>query len=165
METAPLHSRIEQMLTEARVILPGAQALLGFQLAIVLTDTFEKLPILSRLLHAAALMVCGALGCAADHPCGAPPDRLGRRRRRGGFTDRRTDRNPCSSTACDGNGSGYLRRAIARVRFNGSSGSNCAPRAAAPHRPLVWMALCRAISTPQQISEQGRMDLQQPVGD
>ena len=43
-ETAPLHSRIEQMLTEARVILPGAQALLGFQLAIVLTDTFEKLP-------------------------------------------------------------------------------------------------------------------------
>ena len=29
------------MLTEARVILPGAQALLGFQLAIVLTDTFD----------------------------------------------------------------------------------------------------------------------------
>ena len=44
------------MLTEARVILPGAQALLGFQLAIVLTDTFEKLPSLPRLLHAAALM-------------------------------------------------------------------------------------------------------------
>jgi Family of unknown function (DUF6328) len=55
-ETAPLHSRIEQMLTEARVILPGAQALLGFQLAIVLTNTFERLPSLSRLLHAAALM-------------------------------------------------------------------------------------------------------------
>ena len=55
-ETAPLHTRIEQMLTEARVILPGAQALLGFQLAIVLTDTFEKLPSLPRLLHAAALM-------------------------------------------------------------------------------------------------------------
>ena len=44
------------MLTEARVILPGAQALLGFQLAIVLTDTFERLPSLPRLLHAAALM-------------------------------------------------------------------------------------------------------------
>ena len=55
-ETAPLHSRIEQMLTEARVILPGAQALLGFQLAIVLTDTFEKLPNPPRLLHAAALV-------------------------------------------------------------------------------------------------------------
>jgi hypothetical protein len=55
-EAAPLHIRIEQMLTEARVILPGAQALLGFQLAIVLTDTFEKLPSLPRLLHAAALL-------------------------------------------------------------------------------------------------------------
>jgi Family of unknown function (DUF6328) len=55
-ETAPLHSRIEQMLTEARVILPGAQALLGFQLAIVLTETFEKLPILPRMLHATALL-------------------------------------------------------------------------------------------------------------
>jgi hypothetical protein len=30
------------MLTEARVILPGAQALLGFRLAIVLTDTLKK---------------------------------------------------------------------------------------------------------------------------
>src|SRR5215475_2296681 len=31
----PLHTKIEQMLTEARVVLPGAQALFGFQLAIV----------------------------------------------------------------------------------------------------------------------------------
>jgi hypothetical protein len=59
-ETAPLHARIEQMLTEARVILPGAQALLGFQLVIVLTSTFEKLPESSRLLHGAALL-CVAL--------------------------------------------------------------------------------------------------------
>ena len=43
-ETAPLHARIEQMLTEARVILPGAQALLGFQLVIVLTSAFESCP-------------------------------------------------------------------------------------------------------------------------
>ena len=62
-ETAPLHSRIEQMLTEARVILPGAQALLGFQLAIVLTDSFEKLPKLPQLLHATALL-CVALSVA-----------------------------------------------------------------------------------------------------
>jgi hypothetical protein len=55
-ETAPLHVRIEQMLTEARVILPGAQALLGFQLAMVLTDAFERLPSLSRALHGAALL-------------------------------------------------------------------------------------------------------------
>jgi hypothetical protein len=55
-EAAPLHARIEQMLTEARVILPGAQALLGFQLVIVLTSAFEKLPELSRLLHGASLL-------------------------------------------------------------------------------------------------------------
>ena len=59
-ETAPLHARIEQMLTEARVILPGAQALLGFQLVIVLTSAFEKLPEASRLLHGASLL-CIAL--------------------------------------------------------------------------------------------------------
>ena len=43
------------MLTEARVVLPGAQALLGFQLAIVLTTAFDKLPHLSKLVHAASL--------------------------------------------------------------------------------------------------------------
>ena len=51
----PLHVKIEQMLTEARVILPGAQALFGFQLAIVLTQSFETLPELSRLVHAVSL--------------------------------------------------------------------------------------------------------------
>ena len=55
-ETAPLHARIEQMLTEARVILPGAQALLGFQLVIVLSSAFERLPADARILHGAALM-------------------------------------------------------------------------------------------------------------
>src|SRR4051794_23189994 len=59
-ETAPLHARVEQMLTKARVILPGAQALLGFQLVIVLTSAFEKLPETSRLLHGASLL-CVAL--------------------------------------------------------------------------------------------------------
>jgi hypothetical protein len=51
----PLHTKIEQMLTEARVILPGAQALFGFQLAIVLTQSFETLPDLSRLVHALSI--------------------------------------------------------------------------------------------------------------
>src|SRR5438874_165041 len=51
----PLHVKIEQMLTEARVVLPGAQALFGFQLAIVLTQAFETLPELSRLVHAVSL--------------------------------------------------------------------------------------------------------------
>ena len=45
------------MLTEARVILPGAQALLGFQLAIVLTEAFEKLTPQAKSFHGAALLL------------------------------------------------------------------------------------------------------------
>jgi hypothetical protein len=56
VEQQPLHEKIDQMLTEARVILPGSQALLGFQLAIVLTETFEKLPGAVKLTHGAALV-------------------------------------------------------------------------------------------------------------
>jgi hypothetical protein len=51
----PLAVRIEQMLTEARVVLPGGQALLGFQLAIVLTRAFEQLPKSSQAVHAVSL--------------------------------------------------------------------------------------------------------------
>lgn len=54
-EKTPLHSKIEQMLTEARVLLPGAQALLGFQMAVMLTSGFDKLPAASKLIHTAAL--------------------------------------------------------------------------------------------------------------
>ncbi|HEU0154868.1 MAG TPA: DUF6328 family protein [Stellaceae bacterium] len=51
----PLDARIEQLLVEARVVLPGAQALFGFQLAIVLTNAFGTLPAVSRLTHAVCL--------------------------------------------------------------------------------------------------------------
>jgi hypothetical protein len=54
-QKTPIHQKIDQMLTEARVILPGAQAMLGFQLAIVLTRAFEQLPSEQRLVHAASL--------------------------------------------------------------------------------------------------------------
>jgi hypothetical protein len=54
-QPTPLHVKIDQMLTEARVILPGAQALFGFQLAIVLTRGFEQLPGASRTVHAVSL--------------------------------------------------------------------------------------------------------------
>jgi len=50
--STPLHAKIEQMLTEARVVLPGAQALFGFQLAIVLTQAFEQLSSVSKIMHA-----------------------------------------------------------------------------------------------------------------
>src|SRR6266536_1539770 len=51
----PLQVKIEQMLTEARVILPGAQALFGFQLSIILTKSFEELAPGPQILHAASL--------------------------------------------------------------------------------------------------------------
>ena len=55
------------MLTEARVILPGAQALFGFQLAIVLTEAFEKLSSVPRLLHASHCSVS-----RSRSPCSSP---------------------------------------------------------------------------------------------
>jgi len=54
-ENTPLHIRIEQMLTESRVMLPGAQAILGFQFAILLTKAFDQLPASAHAVHIAAL--------------------------------------------------------------------------------------------------------------
>jgi hypothetical protein len=54
-EKTPLHGKIEHMLTEARVILPGTQAMLGFQLVVMMTDKFEKLPPDARIVHLVAL--------------------------------------------------------------------------------------------------------------
>jgi Family of unknown function (DUF6328) len=55
----PLATRIEQMLTEARVIIPGAQALFGFQLVAMLTTGFDRLPNEVKLVHAIALGLIG----------------------------------------------------------------------------------------------------------
>jgi hypothetical protein len=51
-----LHEKINQMLTEARVILPGAQALLGFQFAVTMTRAFAELPQMDRQIHFIALV-------------------------------------------------------------------------------------------------------------
>jgi hypothetical protein len=51
----PLSTKIEQMLTEARVIIPGCQALLGFQLVVMLTHAFDELPSDAKIMHAAGL--------------------------------------------------------------------------------------------------------------
>ena len=56
----PLHIRIEQQLTEARVILPGAQALLGFQFIVMLSRTFMQLPSEVRIVHLLALLALTA---------------------------------------------------------------------------------------------------------
>ncbi len=71
-EKATLQEKIETLLTEARVILPGAQALLGFQFSAMLTDKFETLPPTSQAIHTAslvaiALAVVLLIGPAAYH--------------------------------------------------------------------------------------------------
>jgi len=43
------------LLTEARVIIPGAQALFGFQFVAMLTTGFERLPQQAKLVHAVSL--------------------------------------------------------------------------------------------------------------
>ena len=56
-----LEDKIVQVLTEARVVLPGAQALFGFQLAMTLMQAYEELPASSKNVHLAS--VC-AIACA-----------------------------------------------------------------------------------------------------
>lgn len=50
-----LETRIEHVLTEARVVLPGVQALLGFGFAAMLMDGFEHLPRSAQWLHLASV--------------------------------------------------------------------------------------------------------------
>jgi Family of unknown function (DUF6328) len=59
VEGTPLSVQVDQLLTEARLIIPGAQALLGFQLTVTLTKAFSELPSESKLAHAAALCCLG----------------------------------------------------------------------------------------------------------
>jgi DMSO reductase anchor subunit len=52
---AKLNDKIVQVLTEARVVLPGAQALIGFQFVAILMESFERLPNVSKYVHLASL--------------------------------------------------------------------------------------------------------------
>jgi hypothetical protein len=54
-EESKVEDRIDYVLTEARVVLPGVQALLGFQLIVILTESFDALPQTSVLVHLGAL--------------------------------------------------------------------------------------------------------------
>ncbi len=59
-EKTELNDKIRHVLTEARVVLPGTQALLGFQFAAVLQSGFDSLPASSKLVHVLALVALGA---------------------------------------------------------------------------------------------------------
>jgi hypothetical protein len=51
----PLKTKIEQLLTEARVMIPGGQALLGFQFVATLSKSFSDFPPSVQYVHAAGL--------------------------------------------------------------------------------------------------------------
>jgi hypothetical protein len=51
----PLADRIDEALTECRIILPGTQTILGFQFISFLSDAFERLPQGFKILHLVAL--------------------------------------------------------------------------------------------------------------
>lgn len=54
-----LTTRVKQVLIECRVVLPGAQALLGFQLIIMWMTAFYKIPHAWKVLHLASLTSVG----------------------------------------------------------------------------------------------------------
>ncbi|HEX8219344.1 MAG TPA: DUF6328 family protein [Chloroflexia bacterium] len=54
-QKAELKDKIELVITEARVVLPGAQALLGFQFLTMLAEEFGKLPGELKYLHLVSL--------------------------------------------------------------------------------------------------------------
>jgi hypothetical protein len=56
META-LKDKVDHVLTEAKVVLPGAQALLGFQFITILMEGFDRLPQSSKYVHIFSLTV------------------------------------------------------------------------------------------------------------
>jgi hypothetical protein len=55
VKPTPLETQVDQLLTEARVIIPGVQALLGFQLTVTFTQAFAQLEPAPKIVHAVAL--------------------------------------------------------------------------------------------------------------
>lgn len=54
-DRTPLKTKIEQILTEARLLLPGGQALLGFQFVASLSKSFHEFPTTYQYIHVAGL--------------------------------------------------------------------------------------------------------------
>lgn len=58
-ESGNLHERVNQVLTEARVVLPGAQAMLGFQFVTFFEKQFQRLPMHVKLVHLGCVSMIG----------------------------------------------------------------------------------------------------------
>jgi hypothetical protein len=73
----PIEERVSHILEEARMVLPGIQALLGFQLVAVFNQSFAGLPMLDKQLHLSAIFlsinaICFLLTPAALHRQSSP---------------------------------------------------------------------------------------------
>lgn len=55
-----LSDRLQEVMTESRMIVPGAQALLGFQFTTVFTSAFARLPHTVKLLHIVGMTAIAA---------------------------------------------------------------------------------------------------------
>jgi hypothetical protein len=55
-QQSELSEKIKEVLIEARMVLPGAQALLGFQFITVFMDRFQQIPRGLKILHVASLL-------------------------------------------------------------------------------------------------------------
>jgi hypothetical protein len=54
-EPTPASEKIKELLREDRMVLPGVQALLGFQFIVILMEGFQKLPAYLKYVHLASL--------------------------------------------------------------------------------------------------------------
>lgn len=59
VKPTPIADKVEQLLTEARVIIPGAQALFGFQLSVTLMQSFDQLSPEMKAAHVIAICCIG----------------------------------------------------------------------------------------------------------
>ncbi len=58
-EPTPIEARLKYVMTESRIVLPGAQALLGFQFMGFFMESFQTLPRVSQWVHLASLLSIG----------------------------------------------------------------------------------------------------------
>jgi len=56
-QPVPLEKEVEHVIEEARMVLPGIQALFGFQLIAVFNQRFEVLGVLGRWLHLLSIVL------------------------------------------------------------------------------------------------------------
>jgi hypothetical protein len=61
-QPTPISAKVEHVITEARMVLPGAQALLGFQFLWVFTEGFADLPRSSHVMHVTSLLSVALAG-------------------------------------------------------------------------------------------------------